>query len=320
MSKGWSSEGIVDQSGRVAVVTGANSGIGLVAARELAGHGATVVVACRDIAKGDTAVEQMREQLGDAGDSAALHVRELNLADLGSVRGFATDVVAAFPGGIDLLVNNAGVMAPPRRETADGFELQLGTNHLGHFALTGLLFGELKKKRGSRVVTVSSNAHKLGKIDFEDLQSNQNYRRWNVYGQSKLANLIFAIDLQKRIDETGLDMESMAAHPGLASTNLGSAGTGTGNGVVNLLTTPFLMFSNAFLAQDAEHGALPTLFAAVSPGLAGGSYVGPDGVGELRGSPTIVAPRKVAHNHDVAERLWNASVELTGVEYDFSTP
>ncbi len=319
MGKGWSTEGIVDQSGRVAVVTGANSGIGLVAARELAGHGATVVVACRDIAKGDTAVEQMREQLGDAGDSAALHVRELDLADLGSVRGLATDVVAAFPGGIDLLVNNAGVMAPPRRETADGFELQLGTNHLGHFALTGLLFDQLKKKRGSRVVTVSSNAHKMGKIDFEDLQSTNGYRRWSAYGQSKLANLIFGLDLQKRIDEAGLDMKSMVAHPGLSSTNLGSAGTGTGNGVVNLLTTPILKFSHIVFAQDADHGALPTLYAATVPDLAGGSYIGPDGIGEHRGSPTIVAPRKVAHNHEIAERLWNESEKLTGVGFDFGT-
>lgn len=319
MSKGWSSEDIADQSGRVAVVTGANSGIGLVAARELAGRGATVVVACRDISKGDAAVGQMREQLGATGESAAFHVRKLDLADLGSVRDFATDVVAAFPDGIDLLINNAGVMAPPRKETADGFELQFGTNHLGHFALTGLLFDELRKKSGSRVVTISSNAHKMGKIDFEDLQSTNGYRRWNAYGQSKLANLIFALDLQKRIDEAGLEMKSMAAHPGLSSTNLGSAGTGTGDGLVNLLTTPILKFAHIAFAQDAEHGALPTLFAATVPDLTGGRYIGPDGIGEHRGSPTIVAPRKVAHNHEIAERLWNESARLTGVEFDFGS-
>lgn len=298
---------------RAVVVTGAAGGLGSALADRYAALGARLALLDLDAARGEALAQRLR-----AGGAQAWALA-CDLADEAACSAAIADAQRTL-GGIDLLVNNAGVMAPPRRETADGFELQLGTNHLGHFALTGLLFDQLKKKRGSRVVTVSSNAHKMGKIDFEDLQSNQNYRRWNVYGQSKLANLIFAIDLQKRIDETRLDMASMAAHPGLASTNLGSAGTGAGNGVVNLLTTPFLMFSNAFLAQDAEHGALPTLFAAVSPGLAGGSYVGPDGVGELRGSPTIVAPRRVAHNHDVAERLWNASVELTGVEYDFSTP
>jgi NAD(P)-dependent dehydrogenase (short-subunit alcohol dehydrogenase family) len=318
MSNSWSAEEIPDQSGRTAVVTGANSGIGLVTARELARHGATVVVACRDTSKGDDAVAQMRAELGPEGDAAALHVRKLDLADLDSVRSFASETAAAFPDGLDLLINNAGVMAPPRSETADGFELQFGTNHLGHFALTGLLFDELKKRPGSRVVTVSSNAHKMGKLNFEDLQSEHSYRRWNAYAQSKLANLVFAIDLQRRIGDAGLDMASMAAHPGLSATNLGSAGTGTGNGLLNLVTTPFLMFSNAFLAQDAYHGALPTLFAAVSPGLAGGSYIGPDGIGEHRGSPTIVAPRKVANDPEVAGHLWDKSVALTGVEYDFS--
>jgi len=316
MSKGWSSEDIPDQSGRVAVVTGANSGIGLVAARELAGHGATVVVACRDTSKGEAAVDSMRIDLAPNGNDAEFEVRALDLADLGSVREFAAGVIAAFPDGIDLLINNAGVMAPPRKETADGFELQFGTNHLGHFALTGLLFEQLKKKDDSRVVTISSNAHKMGKMNFEDLQSEDGYRRWSAYGQSKLANLIFALDLQKRIDEAGLKMKSMAAHPGLSSTNLGSAGTGTGNGLVNLLTTPILKFSHIAFAQDAEHGALPTLFAA-TVALPGGSYIGPDGIGEHRGSPTIVAPRKVAHNHEVAEQLWDESVKLTGVEFDF---
>ncbi len=320
MSNSWSPEQIPDQSGRTAIVTGANSGIGLVTALELARHGATVVVACRDTSKGDAAVAQMRSDLGAQGEAAAFHVRPLDLASLDSVRSFASDATSAFPEGIDLLINNAGVMAPPRKETADGFELQIGTNHLGHFALTGLLFDELRKKPGSRVVTVSSNAHKMGKMNFEDLQSEHSYKRWNAYGQSKLANLIFALDLQKRIDEAGLEMKSMAAHPGFAATNLGSAGTGTGNGIVNLLTTPILKVSHAVFAQDSEHGALPTLYAAVVPDLAGGSYIGPDGIGEHRGSPTIVAPRKVAHNQEVAQKLWDASVELTGVEYDFSSP
>ena len=320
MSNSWSPEEIPDQSGRLAVVTGANSGIGLVTARELAGKGAEVIVACRDTSKGEAAVERMRIDLAPNGDDARFEVRALDLADLASVRSFAEGVITEHPDGIDLLINNAGVMAPPRKETADGFELQFGTNHLGHFALTGLLLDELKKKPGSRVVTVSSNAHKMGKMNFDDLQSEHGYSRWSAYGQSKLSNLIFAIDLQKRLAEAELDVESMAAHPGLSSTNLGSAGTGTGDGIVNLLTTPFLKLSNMFIAQDAEAGAQPTLFAAVSPGLPGGTYIGPDGIGEHRGSPTIVAPRKVAHDQGVADQLWQNSVELTGVDYDFSTP
>ncbi len=308
-----------DQSGRTAVVTGGNSGIGLAAARDLARRGAKVVIACRSLEKGEAAISQIRSELGTAGNEAMLDLRQLDLADLASVRAFSGLAAEFAPDGIDLLLNNAGLMAPPRKETADGFELQFGTNHLGHFALTGLLFDELKKKPGSRVVTVSSNVHKMGKMNFDDLQSEHNYMRWNAYGQSKLANLIFALDLQRRIDEAGLDMKSMAAHPGLASTNLGSAGTGRGNGIVNLLTTPFLKLSHLLIAHDSDHGALPTLFAATVPGLAGGSYIGPDGIGEHRGSPTIVAPRKVAHDHEVAEQLWDASVELTGVEYDFGS-
>lgn len=318
MSKSWSSEQIPDQSGRLAVVTGANSGIGLVTARDLAGKGAKVIVACRDTSKGEKAVEKMRHKLGAGGGDADLEIRAIDLADLGSVREFAAGMIADHPDGIDLLVNNAGVMAPPRQETAEGYELQFGTNHLGHFALTGLLFDELKKKPDSRVVTVSSNAHKMGKMNFDDLQSKQRYMRWSAYGQSKLANLIFAIDLQKRIDEAGLQMKSMAAHPGLSATNLWSAGTGRAGGIISAISTPIMTVSNNLFAQDAEHGALPTLYAATVPDLAGGSYIGPDGIGEMRGSPTIVAPRRVAHNTEFADKLWEKSVELTGVEYDFA--
>lgn len=302
------------------MVTGANSGIGLVAARELARKGASVVVACRDTRKGEAAIEKMLAEAGLEPGQGRFDLRVLDLADLNSVRDFAAGLIAEYPDGLDLLINNAGVMAPPRQETADGHELQFGTNHLGHFALTGLLFDQLKKRPDSRVVTVSSNAHKIGRMNFDDLQSSRRYRRWSAYGQSKLANLIFAIDLQRRIDAAGLKMKSMAAHPGLSDTNLGSAGTGRGNGFINLASTPFLKFSNAFLAQDADHGALPTLYAATVPDLPGGSYIGPDGIGEHRGAPTVVAPRKVVGNEAVAERLWSESVELTGVEYDFSSP
>ena len=320
MSKGWSTEDIPDQSGKIAIVTGANSGIGLVAARELAGKGATVIVACRSVDKGTAAIEQMRHELAPNGGGARLEVQALDLADLSSVRAFADRITAAYPDGIDLLINNAGVMAPPRHETADGFELQIGTNHLGHFALTGLLLDELKKKPGARIVTLSSNAHKMGKINFEDLQSEKGYKRWSAYGQSKLANLIFALDLQTRIGEVGLDMKSIGAHPGVSKTNLTAAGNDMGSSVFSIISKPFLFLSDTLMAQDAEHGALPTLYAATNPDLAGGEYIGPDGMGELRGSPTIVAPRKVTHNVEVADRLWKKSAELTGVEYDFGQP
>ncbi|MBK5232827.1 MAG: SDR family oxidoreductase [Thermoleophilia bacterium] len=320
MSKGWSKEDIPDQSGVAAIVTGANSGIGLVAARELAGKGATVIVACRNLDKGNAAVEQMRGELAPNGGDAKFDVQALDLADLSSVRAFVDRIKAAYPDGIDLLVNNAGVMAPPRHETADGFELQFGTNHLGHFALTGLLLGELKKKPGARIVTLSSNGHKMGKLDFDDLQSEQGYKRWSAYAQSKLANLVFAIDLQTRLGEAGLEMKSMGAHPGVSHTNLTATGNDLGSSFFSIVSKPFLKLSDLLLAQDAEHGALPTLYAATKEDLPGGSYIGPDGMGELRGSPTIVAPRKVAHNVEVADRLWKESVNLTGIDYDFSQP
>lgn len=317
MSKGWSNQDIPDQSGKTAIVTGANSGIGLVAARELAGKGATVVVACRNLDKGNAAVEEMRDDLAQDGDEARFDVQALDLASLSSVRAFAERIGTAYPDGIDILVNNAGVMAPPRHETADGFELQIGTNHLGHFALTGLLLDDLKRKPGARIVTLSSNAHKFGKLNFDDLQSEDGYGRWQAYGQSKLANLVFALDLQTRIAEAGLDLKSIGAHPGVSHTNLTAAGNDLDANLFSRLSKPFLALSDLLLAQDAEHGALPTLYAATNPGLAGGEYIGPDGLGELRGAPTIVAPRKVAHNVEVANRLWDESVRLTGVEYDF---
>jgi len=248
MSKGWSTEDIPDQSGKIAIVTGANSGIGLVAARELAGKGATVIVACRSVDKGTAAVERMRHELAPDGGGAMLDVQELDLADLSSVHAFADRIKAAYPDGIDLLINNAGVMAPPRHETADGFELQIGTNHLGHFALTGLLLDELKKKPGARIVTLSSNAHKMGKINFDDLQSEKGYKRWSAYGQSKLANLIFGIDLQTRIAEAGLDMKSISAHPGVSKTNLTAAGNDMGSSVFSIVSKPFLFLSDTLMA------------------------------------------------------------------------
>jgi len=312
----WNASDITDQTGKTAIVTGANSGIGLIAARELARHGASVVVACRDTSKGDAAVEQIRKDLGTSGATASLTVGKLDLASLDSVREFAAGIHESHPDGFDLLINNAGVMATPKSTTADGFELQFGTNHLGHFALTGLLFDLLEKVPGSRIVTLSSNAHKPGKIDFEDLQHEKRYHRWKAYSQSKLANLMFSNELARRIIFSDLDMTAVAAHPGYSKTNLSTAGNSLdGGGIVSTLSKPFLKIGENVIGQSAEMGALPTLYAATVPGLANGSYVGPDGMGEMRGHPVLVKGTKASDNLESAERLWAVSEELTGVTF-----
>jgi NAD(P)-dependent dehydrogenase (short-subunit alcohol dehydrogenase family) len=224
------------------------------------------------------------------------------------VRSFAEGFRAQHE-GLDLLINNAGVMAPPRRETSDGFELQLGTNYLGHFALTGQLIGAMRDRPGARVVTVSSNAHKMGRIDFEDLQSERRYRRWGAYAQSKLADLLFALELDRRLRAAGWLLESLAAHPGYAATNLQTAAP-------PLLDALVMRVSNVLLAQSADAGALPVLYAATQPDLEGGTYVGPDGLGEFRGHPHIATPSAGACDADVAARLWSVSEELTGVRFE----
>lgn len=317
MSEGWTSDDIPDLSGRVAVVTGGNSGIGLIECRELLRHGAGVILACRNRQKGEAARSRILPAPGLDGSTANLEIRQLDLASLDSIHGFAADVSSELTDGLDLLVNNAGVMATPRLETADGFELQLGTNHFGHFALTGLLFDALKRRAGSRVVTVSSVAARLGKLNFEDLHGRKSYRRWLAYSQSKLANLVFALDLQELIAEAGLDMKSMAAHPGVSATNLTSAGNDLDPGLMGLVSRPFLKLNDLLIAQSAEAGALPVLRAATDPTLPGGTYVGCDGRGERRGKPVPVEPRRVARNREVAGRLWQGSVEATGVDFNF---
>jgi NAD(P)-dependent dehydrogenase (short-subunit alcohol dehydrogenase family) len=299
----WTASDLSDQHGRVAGVTGANSGIGLVTARELARVGASVIMACRDTAKGHRAAQTIRESV----DSADVNVAELDLASLDSVRAFA----GSFDGQrLDLLINNAGVMVPPRRTTADGFELQFGTNHLGHFALTGLLLDKLLATQGARVVTVSSTAHKFGRINFDDLQSERSYWRWLRYGQSKLANILFALELHRRLRAAGAELESFAAHPGYAATNLQFAATPSR---VERLGSVIL---NRVVAQDADHGALPTLYAATAD-IPSGSFVGPDGLKEQRGHPTLVKPARAARDPETARRLWEVSEDLTGVRFDF---
>ncbi|MBU3691400.1 MAG: SDR family NAD(P)-dependent oxidoreductase [Solirubrobacterales bacterium] len=308
---GWSEADIPDSGGRTAVVTGANVGLGFEVSRALAGAGATVLMACRDMGKARVAAEGIREEVPDA----RVDTEVLDLASLDSVREFASATAARFSDGIDLLINNAGVMMPPRRETADGFELQFGTNHLGHFALTGLLMPQIKELPGSRVVTVSSTMARVGRIDFDDLQGESGYSRTGAYGLSKLANLSFAIEFQRRLALAGSPIESMAAHPGYSATNLQKAGPRIGGGVGSALAAPFMALGHRLLAQDAAAGAAPILFAATNPELPAGSYVGPDGPGEMRGSPTVVHPVESATDREVAERLWSESERLTGVSY-----
>ncbi len=295
---------IPDQTGRLAVVTGANSGLGLVTARELARKGARVVLACRSTAKGDAA----RRSIEDAVPSAELVVEQLDLASLDSVRSFA-ERIRAEHAALDLLINNAGVMATPRRQTADGFELQFGTNHLGHFALTGLLIDRLEGREQPRVVTMSSSMHKVGRIAFDNLGGERRYFRWRAYSQSKLANLLFALELDRRLRAAGSATKSVAVHPGYAATNLQHTGPGR-------LDELLMAVPNRVIAQSEEMGALPTLYAATEPGVEGGTYVGPDGLGEQRGHPEPVKPSSAARDEQVARRLWEVSEEMTGVRFE----
>jgi NAD(P)-dependent dehydrogenase (short-subunit alcohol dehydrogenase family) len=288
----WTPAEMPDQSGRTFVVTGANSGIGLAAARELAGSGAHVVLAVRDAAKGEAAA---------AGLSGDPEVRALDLADLASVRAFAEGLDR----NVDVLVNNAGVMATPHRTTTDGFELQLGTNHLGHFALAGLLLPRIR----DRVVTISSGAHRRGRINFDDLMSERAYRRWPAYSQSKLANLLFMHELQRRLGVAGSPLRSVAAHPGWAATNLQFH--------TESIQDRIMALGNRIFAQSDEQGAWPTLYAATTPDLPGGSYVGPGGFLERRGNPKLVGSSAAARDEETARRLWEVSEELTGVHYQF---
>jgi NAD(P)-dependent dehydrogenase (short-subunit alcohol dehydrogenase family) len=306
MAEKWTAADIPDQTGRTAIVTGANSGLGLAAAGALAWAGADVVLACRNTGKGEAAVASIRAKVPDA----SLTLEELDLSSLASVRAFAERYSGEYEGP-DLLINNAGVMAPPRRETADGFELQFGTNHLGHFALTGLLLGGMQGRReDARVVTVSSTAHKFGRIAFDNLGGERHYFRWRAYGQSKLANVLFARELDKRLRAAGSPVKSLAAHPGYASTNLQTAAP-------PLLDRAVMIVTNRLFGQSPEMGALPELYAATRPNLDGGLFIGPDGFEEQRGHPKVVSPNGAGRDEATAARLWAVSEELTGVSYEF---
>ncbi|MGO9822311.1 MAG: oxidoreductase [Solirubrobacteraceae bacterium] len=296
MAAKWTAADLHDQSGRTVVVTGANSGLGLATARALSNAGGRVVAACRNVAKG-------RDAFG--GD-----VRELDLADLASVQSFA-EQLATDHDHLDLLINNAGLMAPPRRLTKDGFESQFGTNHLGHFALTGRLLGLLSQAPAPRVVTVSSGMHRSGSLKFDDLQREHGYNNWQAYSQSKLANLEFCFELQRRATAAGSPLLSLAAHPGYSATNLQFAAP------AHFYERWFMAVANKLYAQSAEMGALPILYAATVAGLPGGTYIGPDGFMEGRGHPKVVTAAGKAYNEDDWRRLWDVSEQLTGVHYEF---
>lgn len=299
----WTEADIPDQTGRVAVVTGANSGIGFEAVRALAKRGASVILAVRNLEKGEAAVAKIRA----AQASADLEVQQLDLASLDSIR-TAAEAVKTRRDRIDLLINNAGVMFTPRQKTVDGFEMQFGTNHLGHFAWTGLMIDRMMAVPGSRVVTVSSAAHQISRgINFSDLHADRRYGRVTAYSQSKLANLLFVYELQRRLSDAGVETVALGAHPGGANTNLSRH-------------VPRLQFMLRFTTQDAAMGALPTLRAATDPDARGGQYYGPDGFLGQQGHPIAVTSSRQSHDSEAQFRLWDVSEALTGVTFPLHQP
>ena len=303
MTKKWTKHDIPDLHGQIAIITGANTGLGLETAKALAAHGAKVVLAVRNTDKGDAAMAAITAEH----PSSEVATQALDLSSLDSVRK-AADRLRSDYDRIDLLVNNAGVMYTPRTSTADGFELQLGTNHFGHFAFTGLILDRMLDVEGSRIVNLSSLGHKiLSAIDVDDIHSRNGYNRVAAYGRSKLANLLFTYELQRRLSAAGSKTSALAAHPGVAVTEL-----------VRNSPTIFRFFAEVVvwpLAQSAELGALPSLRAAADPEATGGQYYGPGGIGELGGHPVVVGSSKRSHDADLQDRLWKVSEELTGVTF-----
>lgn len=298
MTKNWTQDNIPNQDGKLAVITGANVGLGMETAKILAARGAAIVLAVRNIDKGKSAMAAIKADL----PNAEITVQALDLSSLDSVRR-AADSLRTNYDQIDLLVNNAGVMYTKESRTADGFELQFGTNHLGHFALTGLILERMLSVEGSRIVTVSSIGHKiLSNIDFDDLDFHKGYNRVAAYGRSKLANLLFTYELQHRLSKAGSATIAQAAHPGAANTELARN------------APAFVRFAMP-LMQSAAMGALPTLRAATDPTATGGQYYGPNGIGEARGHPIVVKSSKRSHDTELQHRLWQASQERTNVTY-----
>ena len=302
-SERWSTAEIPDLTGKTAVITGGNSGVGFETALELARHGATTIIACRSSSRGEKALNRIKES------TPASHVELmlLNLGDLASINAFAESFASSHK-KLDLLINNAGIMATPYRTTNDGFESQFGTNHLGHFALTAKLMPALSAAKSSRVVNVSSIGHRSGEIDFNELLlSRSNYKRWRAYYRSKLANLLFTYEMHRRLESARIEnISSLAAHPGVARTNLAQ-----GMGFIGTLLKPI-----AFLfVQSAQMGALPILRAATDPSAKGGEYYGPDKPHERSGFPVVVSSSPDSHDEETARRLWERSEELTGVKF-----
>ena len=302
----WTAGDMPDQTGRTILITGANSGLGLRSAEALAAKGARVLLACRNASKAASALEAVKAKATDA----APEVRTLDLQSLASIRECAAGVNGEL-GSLDVLMNNAGIMAVPKATTEDGFESQLGTNHLGHFALTGLLLPSLLAAHEPRVVTVSSNAHNFGRMSFDDLFfERKRYSRWRAYGQSKLANLLFTSELQRQAVEHRTALTAVAAHPGYAATNL-TSGPAIGAAVLK----PVLSVADRVAGQPDHMGALPQLYAATMPDVLADDYWGPDGMRGQRGHPTRVGRTKRAQSAEDAQRLWARSEELTGITY-----
>ena len=295
----WSTADIPDQTGRIAIITGANSGLGYETSLALAQKGCRVIMACRSLNKANTACDSIKSN----NPSGLVEVMQLDLNDLDAVKTFAFNFKEKY-NRLDLLINNAGIMHPPYSKTVQGFETQFGVNHLAHFALTGLLLDTLKSTPESRVVTVSSNGHKLGKINFDDLQWEEGYKDMAAYGQSKLANLLFTYELQRKLESAGYSTIATAAHPGWSGTNL-------------METSPFIKLFTPLLSQKPDQGALPTLRAATDPKVNGADYFGPSRL-EMVGAPVKVKSNKRSKDKSVAKQLWSISEKLTGVSYTFN--
>jgi NAD(P)-dependent dehydrogenase (short-subunit alcohol dehydrogenase family) len=309
MTTAWTPANIPSQAGKIAIVTGANSGLGYFTTLELARKGAQVIMACRSRDKTEPAIQDIRKQVPDA----KVEFMALDLADLKSIRSFAQAFTSRHS-RLDLLINNAGVMALPFRKTADGFEMQIGTNHLGHFALTGLLLDTLKATPGSRVVNVASLAHNWTRgMDLDDLNwERKRYWKWDAYGKSKLANLLFTFELERRLMKAAANVMSVAAHPGYSATNLGAAGPAMEKSAIGKL---MMDIGESLFAQQADVGALPQLYAATMPDMQSGDYIGPDGWRQIKGYPRKVGCRRAARDADTASSLWALSQQLTGVQY-----
>lgn len=308
-SSRWDTQQMPSQTGRVAIVTGASSGLGLETAIALGGAGAHVVMACRNPAKAADALSEVkRRALG-----ANVELMTLDLADLGSVRRFAADFAARFD-KLDLLINNAGVMAVPQQKTADGFEMQIGTNHFGHFALTGLLLPLLARTPGSRIVNLASLAHRwTARMNLDDPNFERSrYNKWDAYGKSKLANLLFTFELVRRLEAAGKPVTVAAAHPGYSATNLQFVGPAQENSAIG---RAMMSIGNRLFGQSAAMGALPSLYAATAPDVASGDYYGPGGFQQIGGYPVKVGCRRAARDPQTAAQLWDVSERLTGVKY-----